>query len=139
MKNFFNPLAAVPPRSAFRHLLFLPLGLGLSLPAWAQNSPPSVVLTSPQAADYPRGAAITLAANASDSDGTVKKVAFYSDGILLSTSASAPYSYTWRNATVGQHDVTAVATDNAGATTTSIARRLQVISDPPVLSLSSPA
>ena len=131
-------LPTVTTRAALKKVFLLSLGIGFALPALAQNNPPTVILTAPQAADYPRGQAITLAANASDSDGRVAQVAFYSDGNLLNVDTSSPYSYIWRNATVGVHDVTAVATDNAGATTTSIARRLQVISDPPVLTLTSP-
>jgi Bacterial Ig domain len=38
---------------------------------------------------------------------------------VLGQDTSAPYSFTWRNVPPGSHDLTARATDNAGATVTS--------------------
>ena len=102
------------------------------------NQPPTVGLTSPQAADYPKPAVITLTANAADTDGTITQVAFYADGTLLNVDTTAPYSYTWTNGATGVYDLTAVATDNSGATTISIARRVQIVSDPPVVTLAFP-
>lgn len=102
------------------------------------NAPPVVELTSPQAADYPRPSAITLTASAADPDGTVAQVAFYANGTLLYTATASPYTYTWTATVAGVYDLTAVATDNSGASTTSVARRVQVVSNPPVVSLVTP-
>lgn len=104
----------------------------------SNNTPPTVTLTSPQAADYPRPSTITVSADAADADGTVTQVAFYANGTLLYTDTASPYTYAWTVATAGVYDLTAVATDNNGATTTSIARRVQVLSNPPTVSLATP-
>jgi RHS repeat-associated protein len=85
------------------------------------NLPPTVSLTSPATgtnyATAPTN--ITISATAADSDGTVTQVAFYSGATLLSTSTTAPYSFSWTNVPGGSYAITAVATDNSGNTTTS--------------------
>lgn len=86
------------------------------------NSPPSVTLTSPgSGATYTEGDDIALAASASDSDGYVTQVEFFADGVSLGTDldASDGWGLTWSGAAVGDYNVKAVATDDAGATTTS--------------------
>ena len=62
---------------------------------------------------------ITITATASDPDGTVTKVEFRDGSTVIGTDTSAPYSYTWKNVPSGSHSLTALATDNAGATATS--------------------
>ncbi|MES2296810.1 MAG: Ig-like domain-containing protein [Pseudomonadota bacterium] len=82
------------------------------------NAAPMVSLAaSPTAPGAP--ATIVLTANASDSDGSVAKVDFYSGTTLLGTSAQAPYAYTVSNAGAGSYSFTAIATDNLGTATTS--------------------
>src|SRR5262249_47723622 len=44
---------------------------------------------------------------------------FYANSTLLGTSTSAPYGITWSNVSAGTYSLTAVATDNGGAITTS--------------------
>ena len=66
-------------------------------------------------------ATITLTASAADSDGTIAKVDFYAGSTLLGTATTAPYSVAWNDVGAGTYSLTAVATDNAGATTTSAA------------------
>ena len=57
------------------------------------NVPPSAALISPASgASFTAPAPINLAASASDSDGTVAKVDFYSGSTLLGTDTSAPYA-----------------------------------------------
>ncbi|MBX9640081.1 MAG: RHS domain-containing protein [Mycobacteriaceae bacterium] len=80
---------------------------------------------------------MTLAANAADSDGTVAKVEFYQGVTLIGTATMAPYSIAWNNIPVGRYNVTAVATDNLGAATTSAAVTL-VVDAPPTVALTSP-
>ena len=60
-----------------------------------------------------------MSANASDSDGSVTKVEFFRGATSLGVDTSAPYAVTWSNAATGSYSLTAVATDNQGATTTS--------------------
>ena len=84
------------------------------------NQPPSVALTNPiGGASFTAPATITLTAQANDADGTVAKVAFYADGVLVGADASAPFSIIATSVPAGTHTFTAVATDNTGATTTS--------------------
>jgi len=86
------------------------------------NQPPTIAITSPSdGASYTEPASITIDADASDSDGTIARVDFYQGSALLGTSTSAPYSVTWTNVPAGSYSLTAVATDDAGASTTSAA------------------
>jgi hypothetical protein len=98
------------------------------------NKPPTVSLTAPaNGSTYTLPAQIPLAATAADSDGTVTKVDFYDGDTLIATDTSAPYSATWTSAAAGDHSVTARATDNRGATTTSAPAAVKVLSGPAVL------
>jgi len=84
------------------------------------NQPPNISLTSPASgATFTAPGSITLSANASDSDGTIVRVDFYSGSTLLGTDTSSPYSLAWNNVLAGSYALTAVAHDNAGATTVS--------------------
>jgi hypothetical protein len=81
---------------------------------------PNVSITSPtnnQA--YVEPASITINASASDVDGTVKKVEFYKNGVLMNTDLTTPYSYTMTNIYKGTDTLMAKAYDNDGLTTTS--------------------
>ena len=84
------------------------------------NKPPTVALTSPaNGSAFTSPAKITLAATASDPDGSVTGVQFFNGTTLLADDTSAPYSYLWKLGAAGTYTVTARATDNAGAVTTS--------------------
>jgi YVTN family beta-propeller protein len=76
------------------------------------------------------GAAITLSANAADSDGSVTRVDYYRNGTWIGAGQSAPYTVTWAYNIAGTYAITAVATDNRGARTTSAA--VTVTINPPV-------
>lgn len=84
------------------------------------NQIPTVSLTAPlNNASYLAPASISIAATANDADGTISSVAFYHGATLIGTDATAPYSFNWTNVAAGTYSITAVATDNAGATATS--------------------
>ena len=83
----------------------------------ATNQAPSVTLAAPANATV--GAAVALAATASDPDGTVAKVEFFSGGTLLGTDTTSPYSLAWTPNAAGTSTLTARATDNLGLVTTS--------------------
>ncbi len=92
------------------------------------NTPPSVSITSPtNSAAFNVGSSITINATAADTDGTIASVAFYNGTTLLGTSTVAPYTYTWATPAVGSYVLTAVATDNLGATATSAAVNVSVV------------
>jgi regulation of enolase protein 1 (concanavalin A-like superfamily) len=84
------------------------------------NQPPSVSLTSPASgATFTAPATINLTASASDTDGTVGRVEFYSGTTLLGTDTSAPYSFSWTGVPAGSYSLTAASYDDAGAKATS--------------------
>ena len=92
----------------------------VSVTRGSTNSPPTATITSPvNGAIFTAPASVTINATASDSDGTVTKVDFYQNGNLLGTDTTSPYSFSWTNVAAGSYTLTAVATDNLGATGTS--------------------
>ena len=91
------------------------------------NTPPAVSITSPvDGAIFPWKPTISITATATDSDGTVTRVEFRDGTTLVGQDSTAPYSFTWRNVPVGSHVLTARATDNMGAVTTSSQVRITV-------------
>lgn len=84
------------------------------------NVPPTVSLTSPSpGASFVAPATVPLAANAADSDGTVTQVEFFANGGSIGIDTVAPYAINWSGVPAGSYSLTAVATDDDGATTTS--------------------
>jgi hypothetical protein len=84
------------------------------------NTAPSVSLTSPaNGAIFTSPAKVSLAAIASDADGRVARVEFFNGTAKLGEDTSAPYSIQWNVGAANTYTLTARATDNAGATTTS--------------------
>ena len=81
---------------------------------------PTVSLTSPASgATFTAPATTTVAASASDADGTVTKVDFYANGTLFGTDTTSPYSVSWASVPAGSYNLSVVATDNRMFTTTS--------------------
>jgi hypothetical protein len=82
------------------------------------DDPPTVRITSPRTGATVSGS-VTIEAEASD-DGSVARVQFLVDGIPIGTDTTSPYQVAWSSATVadGSHNVSAVATDDAGRTAT---------------------
>ncbi|MFL5731214.1 MAG: Ig-like domain-containing protein [Cytophagaceae bacterium] len=109
------------------------------------NTPPTVSLTSPaNGTTYTAPASVVISANASDANGTVSKVDFYNGSTLLNSDLTAPYSFTWSNVAAGNYTITAKATDNANAVTTSTVVNIVVNTAPvgnqaPTVSITSPA
>ena len=85
------------------------------------NQLPSVSITSPAPGQaFTPPASITIAATASDPDGTIVGVDFFVDSQLIATDTTSPYGASWANIDVGTYWLTAVARDNAGGTSTSV-------------------
>ena len=81
------------------------------------NAIPTVNITSPSNnSSFSQGTAITISASANDLDGTIAKVEFFDGATKIGEDTSSPFSYVWNNATVGNHSLKAIATDNEGAT-----------------------
>jgi hypothetical protein len=87
------------------------------------NILPTVVLTAPsEGARFPVGSAVSLTANASDTDGAVAAVEFRLDGTggtLIGRVTNAPYAVTWVDMAAGSYTLVAVAIDDRNAATTS--------------------
>lgn len=93
------------------------------------NTPPTVSVTSPaNGASFTAPANVTIQANAADSDGSVTGVEFLSNGGVLGSDSTSPYSYGWTNVAAGNYSLTTRATDNQGAVTTSAAVSITVAS-----------
>jgi hypothetical protein len=92
------------------------------------NIPPLVAITAPAegASFRPAPATITLTAAASDADGTIGRVEFYSGGDLLFMDTISPYQYVWNNVPSGSYTLTAKAIDSSGGITTSTAVHISV-------------
>src|SRR6185369_16051036 len=52
---------------------------------------------------------------------TITRVEFRANGTLIGTATSSPYAVSWDGVASGTYSVTAIATDDRGATTTSAA------------------
>jgi hypothetical protein len=109
----------------------------------SSNSAPAVTLTQPtDGATFTAPATVNLAATASDTDGTVMKVEFFNGTAKLGEDTTAPYSFTWSGVATGNYTLTARATDNLGATTTSAASTITVTANtntPPTVNITAPA
>jgi chitinase len=82
------------------------------------GNPPTVSFTEPAKTSFEIGEDIPLAADASDSDGTVSQVEFFNGNTSLCVFAAPPYECLWQNENVsaGSYTLRAVATDNNGNT-----------------------
>ena len=82
---------------------------------------PEVVIISPESNSlFPGASNIMIKANASDRDGTVAKVEFYSGSTKLGETTTSPFSFEWKNVSVSEYILTAKAFDNEGLTTISL-------------------
>jgi parallel beta-helix repeat protein len=90
------------------------------------NKAPDIGLISGDNLSYT--ATVKLTADASDSDGTISSVGFYNGRTLLYSDSIAPYTFDWTNVPAGTYTITARATDNRGAVTTSAGVKVAVIS-----------
>ena len=84
------------------------------------NSSPSISITSPSdGAAFRENDDITISTITSDLDGSVALVEFYSGDTKIGEDTTDSFEFTWSGASIGNHQLTAVATDNNGAKTTS--------------------
>ena len=100
------------------------------------NVPPTVAITTPtNGATFPAPWTGTIKATVGDSDGTVTKVDFMAGTKLLGTITNPPgnTSLMVSNLAAGSYTLTAVATDNGGASTTSAAVNITVVSPATVM------
>lgn len=129
-----NYYASNPPSGGLTHA-------SLTL---APNTPPSVTLAaSPSSSGIITGTSMTFTATATD-NGSVTGVQFFDNGVLLNgtvTNSGSTYTYTYTASSNGAHAITAKATDNDCASTTSTAHNFTVAANqaPTVSGLTAPA
>ena len=114
--------------------------IGFSLPAndWVlvyRHDPgaPVVSIASPASgSSFTSTDTVDIVASAADSDGAVAKVEFYTGATLIGTDNNGGdgWSHAWSNPPVGDHDLTARATDNSGITVPSRAMSISVTGAP---------
>ncbi|RAW02966.1 glycosyl hydrolase family 18 protein [Pseudochryseolinea flava] len=63
-----------------------------------------------------KGTAITLSADASDSDGNITRVEFMIDGKVVGQAVAAPYKFDWKPTQSGHYTFSVMAYDDKGAT-----------------------
>ncbi len=109
-----------PPLSDTRTLM-------LVVVADTQNQPPSVVWLSPlDNAVYAPGATVTFQVAASDPDGSIARVRFYVNGVLLEEVTAEPYAVNWMAGALETYSLMVEATDNEGGVT-SVVRKIHAV------------
>src|SRR5215831_2759897 len=109
------------------------------------NAPPAVTLTAPtNGSSFTSPANLTVSANATDSDGQIRKVDFYAGTALIGTATTpvgSTYSVTWSGVGAGAYSLSAIATDSGGAAVVSNTANIVVNAPntPPTVTLTSPA
>ena len=89
--------------------------------------PPTVSITAPaNNSTFPPGN-ITINATASDPDGHVSLVEFFSNNTKVGEDATSPYSAVWTNPPAGNYALTARARDDRGNMTTSAPVNITVV------------
>jgi hypothetical protein len=84
------------------------------------NEAPTISITSPSNGQhFPVGSNVTVNATAGDaSPGSVARVEFFRNGMLVGTDTSSPYSFTNAGLPAGNYTLQVRATDDLGATST---------------------
>src|ERR1051325_7440480 len=106
------------------------------------NTAPAVAISSPtNGASFAAPASVPITATAADADGSVTNVSFFDGRTFLGETNNTPYSIT-ANLAVGSHALTAVATDNAGLSSTSSVVTVTVVQGggnmPPSVTITNP-
>ncbi len=98
------------------------------------NKPPKVAIAKPVAnAIFAQGGSVELSATASDPDGSVAKVEYFANAAKVAEAMASPWAATWAGIAAGAYNLTAVATDDKGATTTSAVIAITVTGPAPVI------
>ncbi len=81
------------------------------------NAAPAATITSPSAGQtFSAPASVTLAAAAGDPDGSITRVDFYGNGVLVGSDTTSPFEIVWGGVAAGNYSITARAVDDLGAT-----------------------
>ncbi|WP_244369822.1 Ig-like domain-containing protein [Pseudoalteromonas xiamenensis] len=94
--------------------------VNISVQSASGNVPPTVSIKNPVSGSQVNlGSTVSIQAEASDSDGSVKSVTFWLGDTLLATLNKSPYLIDWQANTVGSQTLKVIATDDKDATTMS--------------------
>ncbi|MDF2659676.1 MAG: hypothetical protein K0Q94_2467 [Paenibacillus sp.] len=89
------------------------------------SASPVVALTSPALySQHDTGGSITVTASAYDPDGSIAKVQFYANDVLLGEDAAYPYAFIWTGVPEGTYSMTARAIDDTGMATSTSAHNI---------------
>jgi glucose/arabinose dehydrogenase/plastocyanin len=102
-------------------------GFGGTVNVAGGNGAPTVTIDSPtNGASFTAPANVPILATAADADGSVTNVSFFDGTTFLGRTNNTPYGIT-ASLGVGNHALTAVATDNLGLSSTSSAVNVTVV------------
>ena len=115
----------------------------VNVPVTVDSTAPTASITFPPTGTSLRGA-VTITADALDTESGVAKVEFYHSSInptLIGEDATSPYSMDWDTTSVsdGSHNIYIKAYDNVGNSTDFISISVIIDNNPPTISLDSPA
>nr|WP_321412218.1 discoidin domain-containing protein [uncultured Carboxylicivirga sp.] len=93
------------------------------------NLVPLIEITSPaNGSSFTDAESITFEVDTYDPDGFITRVDYFNGDALLGTANTSPFTLALDNLAEGNYNITAITYDNSGATTTSKAIELNVIS-----------
>ena len=94
------------------------------------NTPPNVAISSPVAGtEFPALGTITIQVQAFSPTGTISKVECFNGATKLGEASAYPYAVAWTQVPVGNHTLTARATDSRGAAAVSAPVSIVVSAD----------
>ncbi|MEM1136939.1 MAG: Ig-like domain-containing protein [Bacteroidota bacterium] len=106
----------------------------------AQYNAPSVTITAPISGNVlDAGKDVEFTVEVLDADGDITKVEYYKGEEVIGISSISPFSFTWQNAPIGLHELTAHVYDAAGHKSTSEKVTISIaINVPPTVNIINP-
>ena len=102
------------------------------------NLPPSITITAPaDGGSSPAGTPVMISVSAADPDGAITAVQFRVDGVLTTTAAAPPFTFTWTSLEPGPHALRVSAYDTRLASA-SAELLYTLANDPPMAAILSP-
>ena len=95
---------------------------------WTSNLAPQVAIQSPLPGSKIRSSdSVSLVASATDFDGTVTRVDYFANGVLIGSTTAAPHVLVWTPGNAGDFDLTARAYDDQESSLFSSAVRVEAL------------
>jgi hypothetical protein len=131
----FTQKFSVPGNFPFHCVVHSGMSGNITVTAPPTNAPPTISILSPtNGSTFAAPWTGTISATASDSDGAVRQVDFFASSTMLGTvsNPSRDLSLKTTNLAAGSYNLTAVATDDQGATTASASVTIAVVGPAPI-------